>query len=95
MQTTFTNPVLDSHALDHGDPFVFRHGAAYYLFHTTDDGRLPISAHRSHDLVRWEFLGPALSGVAGSWAETDLWAPEVIAGPGGASVSDMFAAARH
>ncbi len=64
---------------DHGDPFVLRHLDAYYLFHTTDDGRSPISVHTSPDLVHWNVAGPALEGgPIGHWAETDLWAPEVM-----------------
>ncbi len=35
--------------------------------------------HRSTDLVHWERLGAALEPEAGDhWAQTDLWAPEVM-----------------
>jgi GH43 family beta-xylosidase len=73
----FTNPVItDEHGEDHGDPFVLRHGGEYFLYHTTDDGDRGISVHRSPDLVHWTFAGIALE--PGGWAETDIWAPEVV-----------------
>jgi GH43 family beta-xylosidase len=76
----FTNPVIsDGGSRDHGDPFVLRHLDRYYLFHTTDDGDSGISVHESADLVHWTFSGYALEpGPRGHWAETDLWAPEVL-----------------
>ncbi len=78
MHGRFVNPVLDSpHAADHGDPFVLRHNGEYLLFHTTDDGRRPVSVHRSRDLVAWELVGEALAGGPPG-AQTDLWAPEVL-----------------
>ncbi len=77
----FTNPVIDDGgATDHGDPFVLRHLDAYFLYHTTDDGDAGISVHRSTDLVHWTFEGFALEPATGDhWAQTDLWAPEVMA----------------
>ncbi len=80
----FTNPVItDAHGTDHGDPFVLRHLGAYFLYHTTDDGDAGISVHRSVDLVRWRPLGFALEPATGDhWAQTDLWAPEVMAWQG-------------
>jgi GH43 family beta-xylosidase len=73
----FTNPVItDERGEDHGDPFVLRHGGEYFLYHTTDDGDRGISVHRSRDLVHWEFAGIALE--PGGWAQTDIWAPEVV-----------------
>jgi beta-xylosidase len=78
--THFTNPVIsDGAGRDHGDPFVLRHLDRYYLFHTTDDGDSGISVHESADMVHWTFRGFALEpGPTGHWAETDLWAPEVL-----------------
>jgi GH43 family beta-xylosidase len=74
---TFVNPVIaDDRGSDHGDPFVLRHGGEYFLYHTTDDGDRGISVHRSRDLVHWTFAGIALE--PGGWAQTDIWAPEVI-----------------
>ena len=32
--------------------------------------------HRSRDLVDWTFAGIALE--PGGWAQTDIWAPEVV-----------------
>jgi len=76
----FINPVVtDGGPRDHGDPFVLRHLDRYYLFHTTDDGDSGISVHESADMVHWTFRGFALDpGPPGHWAETDLWAPEVL-----------------
>ncbi|MBE2319431.1 glycoside hydrolase family 43 protein [Solirubrobacter sp. CPCC 204708] len=75
---TFVNPVItDDRGADHGDPFVIRHLGEYFLYHTTDDGDLGVSVWRSGDLVDWEFEGHALEPQPGTWAETDLWAPEV------------------
>ena len=77
MPRSFTNPVItDDGGSDHGDPFVLRHRGAYFLYHTTDDGDRGISVHRSADLVQWTFAGIALE--PGGWAQTDVWAPEVI-----------------
>src|SRR3712207_1011128 len=77
---TLTNPVITgAHGRDHGDPFVLRHLDEYFLYHTTDDGDSGVSVHRSRDLVHWEFAGHALQGGGpGHWAQTDLWAPEVM-----------------
>ncbi len=76
----FTNPVISgAHGRDHGDPFVLRYLDEYFLYHTTDDGDAGISVHRSRDLVHWDFAGYALEGAGeGHWAQTDLWAPEVM-----------------
>jgi GH43 family beta-xylosidase len=77
MPPRFTNPVVtDDRGADHGDPFVLRHRGEYFLYHTTDDGDRGISVHRSADLVHWEFAGHALE--PGGWAQTDVWAPEVV-----------------
>ncbi|MDP9407656.1 MAG: glycoside hydrolase family 43 protein [Actinomycetota bacterium] len=77
----FTNPVIsDPRGTDHGDPFVLRHLNSYFLYHTTDDGDAGISVYRSADLVHWHFEGFALEPAQGNhWAQTDLWAPEVMA----------------
>src|SRR5947209_4156984 len=77
---TFVNPVIsDDRGRDHGDPFVLRFLGEYFLYHTTDEGRLGVSVHRSNDLVNWTFNGYALEGTPGhAWAETELWAPEVL-----------------
>jgi GH43 family beta-xylosidase len=77
----FTNPVItDERGEDHGDPFVLRRHDGYFLYHTTDDGDRGISVHRSPDLVHWTFAGIALE--PGGWAQTDIWAPEVVAAGG-------------
>ncbi|MBA3406637.1 MAG: family 43 glycosylhydrolase, partial [Solirubrobacterales bacterium] len=77
MPQHFTNPVVsDDRGADHGDPFVLRHRDEYFLYHTTDDGDRGISVHRSRDLVHWSFAAIAL--LPGGWAQTDVWAPEVV-----------------
>src|SRR5438270_3477022 len=77
---SFVNPVIsDDGGRDHGDPFVLAFLDRYYLYHTTDDGRRGISVHGSRDLVNWHFGGFALEPAgADHWAQTDLWAPEVM-----------------
>ena len=77
---TLTNPVISGDSgRDHGDPFVLRHLDEYFLYHTTDDGDRGVSVHRSRDLVHWDFARYALEGGGpGHWAQTDLWAPEVM-----------------
>ena len=77
---TFTDPVVsDTAGVDHGDPFVLRYLDEYFLYHTTNDGDCGISVHRSRDLVNWTFAGFALEGGGDDhWAQTDLWAPEVM-----------------
>jgi len=76
---TFVNPVItDDRGADHGDPFVIRYLGEYFLYHTTDDGDRGVSVWRSQDLVDWQFEGYALEPQPDTWAETDLWAPEVM-----------------
>jgi arabinan endo-1,5-alpha-L-arabinosidase len=76
---TFVNPVItDDRGDDHGDPFVIRFLGEYFLYHTTDDGDRGVSVWRSADLVNWRLEGIALEPKPGTWAETDLWAPEVM-----------------
>jgi GH43 family beta-xylosidase len=80
VSASFLNPVItDDHGTDHGDPFVMSFLGEYFLYHTTADGELGISVHRSQDLVNWTPCGFALeAGGAGHWAQSDLWAPEVV-----------------
>lgn len=78
MGGTFANPVLtDGEGLDHGDPFVLKFLDTYYLYHT---GRRGVQLYTSADLVHWEYRGVALaaSDSPRHWAQTDLWAPEVL-----------------
>src|SRR3978361_1077338 len=78
--TGFVNPVIsDTEGIEHGDPFVLSFMGEYFLYHTTDDGKRGISVHRSGDLVHWTLSGFALVPEGfGHWAQTDLWAPEVM-----------------
>lgn len=70
----FTNPVLDLEGVDHGDPFVLRHGERYFLYHSGDEG---VPVHVSTDLVDWSPAGMALDlGQEGGTVQA--WAPEVL-----------------
>lgn len=72
---TFRNPVHDA---DVPDPFVLRHGDAYYAY-ATHRGLANIQILRSTDLVRWVELGTALPLLPG-WARGPyVWAPSVLA----------------
>ena len=77
---TFTNPVFPGYF---ADPFVLRHGDAYYAYGTgigrTDAAAIQIL--RSHDLVSWQPVGHAMVPVDGL-APADHWAPEVAAHEG-------------
>lgn len=78
MALIFRNPVLsDDAGRDHGDPFVLRYLGTYYLYHT---GRRGVQLYTSPDLVNWEYAGTPLraSELPDHWAQTDLWAPEVL-----------------
>jgi len=67
MGRTFVNAVItDDRGADHGDPFVIRHLAEYFLEHATDDGDRGVSVWRSSDLVDWHFEGYALEPQPGT-----------------------------
>lgn len=73
---TFVNPVIGGDDVDHGDPFVLRHLGRYWLYHT---GGRAVPVYESEDLVSWRRRGSALEAAdPPHWAETDLWAPEVL-----------------
>jgi GH43 family beta-xylosidase len=72
------NPIItDAEGMDHGDPFVLRYLDTYYLYHT---GKQGVKLYTSTDLVHWTYQGIALkaNGPGEHWAQTDLWAPEVL-----------------
>jgi GH43 family beta-xylosidase len=74
----FQNPIItDTVGMDHGDPFVLRYLDTYYLYHT---GKQGVKLYTSTDLVHWTYQGVALPamGPGEHWAQTDLWAPEVL-----------------
>lgn len=64
------------------DPVLIREGDSYYSYSTGQNGRLPILARTSRDLVTWRALpGPiaaipdwALAAVPGA---KDIWAPDI------------------
>ncbi|MCW2950210.1 MAG: glycoside hydrolase family 43 [Thermoleophilia bacterium] len=77
----FRNPVLtDDHGIDRGDPFVLQYLDRYYLYHTSENRGPGILVYSSTDLIAWEEHGYAItpSDEQEHWAQTDLWAPEVM-----------------
>lgn len=75
----YLNPVLAGGGVDHGDPFVLEHCGEYVLYHSGPSG---VHAYRSRDLVAWEPVGPVLVPQGSAWAQTEFWAPEVVAQDG-------------
>lgn len=74
-EQTYVNPVLDAgERADHGDPFVLEFAGTYYLYHSGPTG---VDCYTSIDLVSWTFGRTVLVGQPGTWAEVELWAPEV------------------
>jgi xylan 1,4-beta-xylosidase len=67
---TFLNPVL---AGDFADPTVLRDGDEYFMTNTSHDANPGIVLWRSHDLVNWSPIGPALFQPIGS-----VWAMDLI-----------------
>jgi beta-xylosidase len=53
----------------------------YYLYGTTYD-YVGLSVYTSTDMVTWSRRGLCLERTAGSWGQTDYWAPEVIKAAG-------------
>jgi hypothetical protein len=79
---TYQNPV---HGADVADPFVLHSGAAYYAY-ATHRGLANIQILRSTDLLEWTDLGTALP-LLPAWATGPyVWAPSVLARPGGRHV---------
>ncbi len=74
-RTMYTNPVGNA-PIHMGDPFVLKHGGAFYLFGTTSP-REGFICYTSTDLVHWDSLGWAMRMAPGGWASAALWAPEV------------------
>jgi beta-xylosidase len=67
---TFLNPVFSG---DRPDPSIVRDGDTYYLTFSSFDAYPGLMIWRSHDLVNWEPVGPALHTPVGS-----VWAPDLI-----------------
>lgn len=57
------------------DPFMLYDGGMFYLYYT---GSRELTAFRSNNFVDWEFIGTVFKPEDNSWAQTCLWAPEVI-----------------
>lgn len=76
-QRTFANPLrIDDGWEDYGfgDPYVFRHDGAYFLYPSTKDGHAGIRAWRSENLIDWTYQGL----VTDDPVSTGAYAPEVI-----------------
>ena len=69
---TYTNPIYDGYF---ADPFVLKHGGAYYAYGTAPFRGRTIPALTSLDLVDWRPLGDVLEPPEGSFE--GYWAPEV------------------
>ena len=74
MTPTYQNPLSIKHI---GDPFVLRapYGSYYCYATSAPDG---FKAWTSRDLVHWTDVGYVYQRHAGSWGESDFWAPEVV-----------------
>ena len=60
------------------DPFVLHHGDYYYLYGTIGEPKArELYVHRSTDLLNWEEPTVIYEMPENSWAEGQLWAPEV------------------
>jgi beta-xylosidase len=73
---TYTNPVYGHYF---ADPFVLRHGVAYYAYGTAPLAAGTVPGLTSTDLVHWSPLGDVLEPLAGAEA---YWAPEVAVADG-------------
>lgn len=74
---SFANPLQVADGWDDygfGDPYVFRHDGAYYLYPSTRDGEVGIRAFRSDNLIDWTHAGL----VTDDPVSTGAYAPEVI-----------------
>lgn len=67
---TFLNPVF---AGDHPDPALVKDGDTYYVTFSSFEAYPGLLVYKSHDLVNWEPLAPALRTYIGS-----VWAPDLI-----------------
>ena len=60
------------------DPFVLVHNASYYLYGTIGEPKArELYVHKSQDLENWEEPSVIYTLSDDSWAEGQLWAPEV------------------
>lgn len=66
----FLNPVFSG---DRPDPSILRDGDVYYLTFSSFDAYPGLMIWRSHDLVNWAPVGPALHSYIGS-----VWAPDLV-----------------
>ena len=67
---TFLNPVF---AGDHPDPALIKDGDTYYVTFSSFEAYPGLLIYKSHDLVNWEPLKPALHTYIGS-----VWAPDLV-----------------
>ena len=67
---TYLNPILSG---DYADPTVLRDGDTFYMTHSSYDAVPGIVIWKSHDLVNWAPVAPALFKAIGS-----VWAMDLI-----------------
>ena len=80
--------------MDHGDPFVLRYSTPITSTHT---GKQGVKLYTSTDLVHWTYQGIALkaNGPGEHWAQTDLWAPEVLYDAASSTCMWLLRGCRH
>lgn len=67
---TFLNPIF---AGDHPDPALIKDGDTYYITFSSFEAYPGLLIYKSHDLVNWEPIEPALRTYIGS-----VWAPDLV-----------------
>ena len=67
---TFLNPIF---AGDHPDPAILKDGDTYYATFSSFEAYPGLLVYKSHDLVNWQPVAPALHTYIGS-----VWAPDLI-----------------
>ncbi len=75
---TFLNPIgSNSGIIDIGDPYVLKHGKAYYMYATSSGSGFKV--WHSANMVDWTEKGLALdkNNAANNWGAGNFWAPEV------------------
>ena len=78
-----TDGVLSSPIIpgDHPDPSIIRVGKTYWTTSTAGNWAPEFSLYRSDDLLHWTSAG-AIFPHTPEWADSDFWAPELVADGG-------------